>query len=257
VIRGNAADPHSIELTRDVPAGALATGRRLPGGEAYIRVASFAPGTADAIRSSVASLGSAAAAGVIIDLRGTADGSAEDGVAAARLFVKSGTLATRAGRADADRVVTTAGPTDGSLTMPVILLVSNGTAHGAEVFAGAMLDTKRAPLIGEPTAGLAALQHLVQLPDGHGMWLTYARYLQADGTPIHEHGLRPTIPVDIPVVAFDEKAPSTDPVLERGVAELKSNPAAVPQPQRSAAPESSGAGRASDGPAPRPNAPGR
>ena len=93
--------------------------------------------------------------------------------------------------------------------MPVVLLVSTGTANAAEVFAAALGQQPRARLVGEPTAGIAGVQRLVQLPEGHGLWLTYAQYLQADGTPIHQNGLRPDVPVEVPSVGFDETPPAT------------------------------------------------
>jgi carboxyl-terminal processing protease len=158
--------------------------------------------------------------GVVIDLRATADGVPEDGVAAARLFVGSGTLATREARG-ADKVVLSAAAGDGSVTVPVILVVSNGTANAAEVFAAALAGANRARLVGEPTAGIAGAQRLVRLPEGHGLWLTHTQYLQADGSPIHGRGLRPDVPVDIVTVGFDEKPPTTDAALERAIAELK------------------------------------
>jgi carboxyl-terminal processing protease len=219
IIRGNAADPHPIVVTRAVPSTARASVKRAASGTSYIRVESFGPGVADAIRASLTSLGSPAG-GLVIDLRGTADGVAADGIAAARLFVKTGTLATLAGRAPADRTVTTAGPDDGMFTAPLVLLVSNGTANAAEIFAAALAGNKRARLVGEPTAGIAAEQHLVQLSEGHGLWLTDRRYLQTDGTPIHEHGLRPDVPMAIPIVGFEEQPPATDDVLARGIEEL-------------------------------------
>ena len=50
--------------------------------------------------------------------------------------------------------------------MPVVLLVSDGTSNAAEIFAAALSRNKRATLVGEPTAGLAAVQRLVKLPEG-------------------------------------------------------------------------------------------
>jgi len=222
VIRGNAADPHTIDLVREAPKGEAVTSRKLPGGEAFVRVASFGSATANALRTTIGSLGPAANTGVLIDLRGVADGTPEDGIAAARLFVKSGVIATLAGRAESSRTVTSAQAGDGALAMPVTLLVSNGTAHAAEVFASALSANKRAQLVGEPTAGLAAVQRLVRLPDGHALWMTHSRYLQADGTPIHERGLRPDEAVEIPVIGFDEAKPTTDQVLTAAVKALRS-----------------------------------
>jgi carboxyl-terminal processing protease len=220
VFRGDAAEPHRLELVREVGKTDRASSRRLPGGEAYIRVASFGAGAATAVQRSVGALGTAAATGLIIDLRGTADGQAEEGIATARLFVRNGTIATLASR-HAKPAVTSASSGDGALTMPVVLLTSNGTANGAEIFAAALQGSKRARLVGEPTAGIAAVQRLIPLEEGTGLWMTHARYLQHDGTPIHEQGLRPDVPVQIPTIGFDEPAPATDDVLVQAVAELK------------------------------------
>ncbi|MEO8070702.1 MAG: S41 family peptidase [Acidobacteriota bacterium] len=225
VIRGNTADPRPFEIVREISKDDRATGKKLPDGNAYVRVSSFGSGAAEAIRSSITALGAATTSGVIVDLRGIADGTAEDAIAAARLFVKGGgTLAIRAGRGPTDRTVTTATDADGKLSMPIVLIVSDGTANAAEIFASALSRNKRATLVGEPTAGLAALQRLVRLPEG-GLWMTYARYLQADGTPILEKGLRPDVSVDIAVNDFDEPPVTTDAALARAVEALTPKPA--------------------------------
>ena len=245
VFRNSAAEPHSVEVTREVIAGEPVTSRRLPGGETYVRIASFGSTTANTLRAqlptgSADGIGpqlsaSGGASRVILDIRGTADGAPEDGIAAARLFIQNGTIATRSAR-NAPNVVTTANPGDGVLTMPVVLLVSNGTAHAAEVFAAALSGNKRARLVGEPTAGLAGVQRLVRLPEGHGLWLTYAQYLQTDGTPIHQQGLRPHVIVETPTVDFDEAPPANDAVLERGIKELANAASPAPSPSASGAP---------------------
>ena len=57
----------------------------------------------------------------------------------------------------------------------------------------------------------------MRLPQNYGLWLTNERYLTVDGAgPIHERGLRPTVGVAIPTVAFDEVPPTTDEPLEQG-----------------------------------------
>ncbi len=223
VIRMNMAEPHPMTVTREVPATARATARRLPGGEAYLRVASFGPGATDQIKSAISSLGTAANAGLLIDLRDVGDGTPETGVEAARLFVAKGTLTTLAGRNSAP-VKNEAAAGDGALTMPVVLLVSGGTAQAAEVFAAALADNDRASLVGLPTAGLAAVQTLVRLPEGHGLMLTTARHVRGDGTPLHGRGLRPETLVEVPVVAFDETPPTGDLTLDRAIDVLKALP---------------------------------
>ncbi|MEO6223646.1 MAG: S41 family peptidase, partial [Vicinamibacterales bacterium] len=230
VLRGNAAEPHTVTLVREVAAGPAVTTTRLPSGSTLVRVSSFGEGTATALGTAFDGLQKSGVAGVVMDLRGTANGPVEEGIAAARLFVKTGTLALRAER-NQPRLTITAASGDGRITLPVVLLVSNGTAGAAEVFAAALNGNKRADLVGEPTAGLAAAQRLVALPEGRGLWMTYARYLTLDGSPIHEHGLRPTVAVESPNIAFDETPPVTDDMLAKAVERLTAGKTSkVPSP---------------------------
>ncbi len=214
VIRNNAADPHEMTLTREVPAGQLVSGRRLDETTALIRVHRFASGTAEAIKAQLGPLGAGGETTVLLDLRGVAGGSAADAVAAARLFVKYGPLATSAARAGTQETVAPEAG-DGSFTMPLIVLVSNGTAHAAEILAAALQGNDRAKLVGEPTPGLAGEQKLFRLPHGHGLWMTHRQYLTVGGEPIHGRGLEPDVPVGGPIVEFGEPIPDSDPILER------------------------------------------
>jgi carboxyl-terminal processing protease len=222
IIRTNPADPHEFALTREVLDDVSISGRRLPGGEAYIRVSSFGPGTAAALGDEIDALAAAAEHGVVIDLRGTANGSAVEGIAAARHFVSEGTLAVLTER-HGPETVTDAHAGDGAETMPVVLIVSNGTAHAAEIFAAALAGNDRAEIVGAPTAGLASLQRLVRLPDGHGLWMTYARYVTPDRDPIHGRGVVPDVVVLVPIVEFDDDPPATDEPLDKALEWLRTH----------------------------------
>ena len=63
-----------------------------------MRIASFRNGVDADVRRQVAALAKSGATSLIVDVRRTAEGPLENGIAAARLFVKSGTLATKIGR---------------------------------------------------------------------------------------------------------------------------------------------------------------
>jgi carboxyl-terminal processing protease len=221
VFRNNVVDIREFPLERAALTTPLVSSKPIPGGEVDLRIASFAPGAAAALGSAIESATHGGASRLLIDVRGTADGAVDEGIAAARLFVKNGVIAVLAGRDATDQIKTTANPGDGSVTLPVVVLVSNGTAGAAEVFAAALSGHDRAELVGEPTAGLASVEHLVPLPEGAGLWLTYRRYMTIDGQPIHERGLRPTVGVDEPFVGFDDTPSTTDPVFDRGVETLK------------------------------------
>jgi carboxyl-terminal processing protease len=225
VIRGNAAEPHVVELTREVINGPDVSGRMAAPGVGYIRIATFGPRVADRIRTQAAELARAGATRLVIDLRSTASGDLDAGVASARLFVPSGALALVETRG-ADRQTISAAPGDGSLTPPVALLVNPGTAGPAELFAAALSGNKRAELIGEKTLGRAARQKLVKLPDGSALWLSSSRYLTPSGVAIHEKGLAPDVDVEDADVEFGAPPPASDPALEKAIERLTEKKAA-------------------------------
>jgi len=226
IFRGNAADPHDIELTREVlPAGDV-TGRIASAGVGYVRIPSIGPRTVDQVKSQVATLTKEGATKIVIDVRRNTTGTYEQGLALARLFVGKGTLAQKdaKGATVKDQIVANTG--DGSVTAPVVLLVDSGTAGAAELFAAALNGNQRADLVGEHTIGRAGIQKLIKLPDGSALWLTTARYLTPSGAQLHEKGLEPTVTVDLPDVEFGQPVPAGDPALDKALERLTEKKAA-------------------------------
>jgi carboxyl-terminal processing protease len=222
IIRGNAAEPHELTLTREKVDPAPVTSEMLAqDGVGYVRIKTFSAGVADAIRQHTEKLQQQGAKGVMLDIRGVADGTYDDAIKAASVFVASGTIATRAGRDNANKDVITAPAENKALTIPVVVLQSFGTAGPAEVFAAALAGNKRAELIGERTAGLAAEQHLVRLPDNFGLWMTYRRYFTNAGAVLLEKGLASDVVVEEPNVEFGERAPASDEVRTKAIERLK------------------------------------
>jgi carboxyl-terminal processing protease len=215
VIRGNAADPHEVDLTRERGAAPELTSKMADATTGYIHIIEFSKRAPVQVKQAIDALARTGAARYIIDLRGATRGDLDDGLAAARLFVKTGTLAVRESKANKETVSAQTG--DGVITAPVVLLVDQSTARAGEVFAAALDGNKRAEMIGEHTVGSAAKQKLVKLPDGSAMLLSYLRYLAPNGNAIHEKGLQPEVPVDEPDVEFGSAAPTTDPTLQRAL----------------------------------------
>jgi carboxyl-terminal processing protease len=216
VLRGNAADPHDLELTREELPALTVKGRIAAPGTGYLRVAEFGRATTDQIKAEAANLQKSGATRLLVDVRGNAFGEVEHGLAAARLFVSTGTLAYRQDRGKAKEAID-AVKGDGAITLPVLVLTDNGTAGAAELFAGALQGTRRAQIVGERTRGRAAHQKLVKLPDGSGLLLTHLLYLAPGGGAIHEKGLVPDLAVEQPTVEFGQTPPTSDPILEKAI----------------------------------------
>ena len=236
IIRGNAAEPHQVELVREKTPAPVVTSKLLAPDLGYMRIASFGRDTAGTVRSQASDLAKNGAKRLIIDIRRTAEGPFETGIETARVFVKTGTLAQIAGRdpqakatdkapakvpASAIKETITARDGDGAIDLPVTLLVTTGTSGAAELFASALVGNKRAEMIGERTLGRAGIQKLVKLPDGRGLWLTHARYVTPGGDLIQGKGLTPDLGVDEPDVDFGEPKPAKDAILDAAIERTK------------------------------------
>jgi carboxyl-terminal processing protease len=226
IIRGNAADPHVVDLTREPEPPSVVSGRIAAPGVGYVRIAVIGPNTASQVKSQVADLTKNGAAKLIVDVRRVSSGTIEDGLSIARLFVAKGTLAQREMKGGQKETIA-ANAGDGAIALPAAVLIDTGTTSAAEVFAAALAGNQRADLIGEHTIGRAASQKLVRLPDGAGLWLSTTRYLTPSGTPLHEKGLEPTVAVDEPEsTEFGQPPPTTDPILDKAIERLSEKKAA-------------------------------
>ncbi len=226
VIRGNAAEPHDVVLVREKSTAPAVTSRLIGTDVGYLRVSTFRNGVPDEVRKETLDLARSGARSLLIDLRRTAEGSLDNGIATARLFVKSGTLAVKAGRDKADRVHITTNPDESTIDLPVTLLVTTGTTGAAELFIAALDGNQRADIVGERTLGRVGIQKLVQLPENRGLWLTYARYLTPSGEPIHGKGIEPDVRVEEPDVEFGAAAPDTDVMLDAALSHMRTKKAA-------------------------------
>ncbi len=228
IIRGNAAEPVTIEIERREARSANVTTRMAAPSVGYLRIAEFDATTVGAIGAASDTLAGQGAESLVIDLRGTAAGSFETGIAAAELFTDADPLVMR--ESSGERRPVARGPRQPSIAGPLVLLTDFGTAGAAELFAAALADAGRADTVGVRTAGRAAEQTLVRLPDGGGLLLSSARYLTASGEPIHRQGVAAAIPAQSPAAELDPAAPAPsdddpgDPVLDRALEHLSGGP---------------------------------
>ena len=78
-------------------------------------------------------------------------------------------------------------------TAPLVVLVNRGTAGPGELVAAALLDNKRADLVGEKTFGEGAQQKTFELPDGAALILSIAKYESPSGKKLQDDGVTPGV----------------------------------------------------------------
>jgi carboxyl-terminal processing protease len=219
VIRGNAADPHVVELVREQPKPQPVSGRIVNGSVGYIRIPAFANTTTEALRKQIAELSKQGATRLVLDLRQTSEGTLTDGISAAGLFLPQGaTLAMKTTRDVPKTPVKNETPGE-TISLPAVVLTDFGTAGAGELFAAALAGNDRAKTVGEHTVGRAGVQKLVKLPQGYGIWLTYSTFTTPKGEVIHEKGLTPTVAVDTPELEFGRlpDAAAKDLILDKAL----------------------------------------
>jgi carboxyl-terminal processing protease len=143
---------------------------------------------------------------VLLDLRDVAAGDMTEATRLANFFLKGGAIGSLEGQRF-EKVTFTAGPSKAiAPTAPMVVLVNHGTAGPAELVAGALLDDKRAELVGEHTFGEGAQQKTIELPDGAALILSVAKYASPSGKKLQDDGVAPNVEV-ASAVPDEEQAP--------------------------------------------------
>ena len=121
---------------------------------------------------------------LILDLRENPGGILEQAVRIAEKFLPAGnTIVTQRGRFPIDNR-TWKSNNKTAETMPLVVLVNDGSASASEIVAGALQDYDRALIIGENTFGKGLVQSVINLPYGSGLTLTTAKYFTPSGRSI-------------------------------------------------------------------------
>jgi carboxyl-terminal processing protease len=94
---------------------------------------------------------------------------------------------------------------EASKTVPMVILVNQGTASASEIVAGALQDHKRATIMGTQTFGKGSVQSIVPLNNNTAIKLTTARYFTPHGRSIQAKGIVPDIVVEDPSVSSEER----------------------------------------------------
>jgi carboxyl-terminal processing protease len=131
----------------------------------------------------------------------------------ANFFLKDGTIAVLEGQKVEKQTFTAEASKSINTTAPVVVLVNRGTAGPAELVAAALLDNKRADLVGEKTFGEGAQQKTFELPDGAALILSVAKYVSPSGKKLQDDGVTPGVLVASnfdQATAVDEDATPTE-----------------------------------------------
>jgi carboxyl-terminal processing protease len=214
--KGNNA-PFKLSITRAHIITKSVKSKLIEPNYAYIRVTQFQERTGEDLAAALKKLSKENKKpfqGVILDLRNNPGGLLNSAVAVSAAFIPKGELVVYTeGRAKDSKMQLTAVPEnfirDNSQknnyidqlpkemqTVPMVVIVNNGSASASEIVAGALQDHKRALILGTKSFGKGSVQSILPMNNGTAIKLTTARYFTPKGRSIQAKGIEPDILVE-------------------------------------------------------------
>ncbi len=189
----------------------------------YVRITQFNEPTAQELGRALDELQKQGMQALILDLRNNPGGLLNSAVDVCAQFLPPNTVvvSTQGREASQEREYSTSSSGKDRPKFPLVVLVNEGSASGAEIVSGALKDLKRAVLIGETTFGKGSVQNVLQLPDGSALRFTTAKYYTPGKQVINANGVAPNIAV--PMNAEQERALQTSHLTDAKGAEEVTN----------------------------------
>src|SRR5438067_4280148 len=188
----------------------------------YVRLIQFGEQTGSELEDALRKLEAKGMESLILDLRGNPGGLLDQAVKVCEKFLPRGQLVVSTeGRDARQKSEYRATGRDKHPSLPMVVLVNNGSASASEIVAGCLQDTTgsgvcKAIIVGEQTFGKGSVQSILPLQDGSALRLTTAKYYTPSHKVIHEHGITP----DIIVPMSDEE--ERDVMLKRTMGGIES-----------------------------------
>ncbi len=166
---------------------------------AYIKLSYFGENTANELKMISSDVLAIKPKGIILDLRNNSGGYLNTSIDVASILMEKGKtvtyqVSTKEGD-DKKEYKTNGG--DRLSSIPLVILVNNGSASASEILAGALNENKSVPLVGETTYGKGSVQELEYLDDGSSLRITIAKWLTPSGKNINKEGIEPTDKVEL------------------------------------------------------------
>ena len=185
---------------------------------AYIKITRFSENTDREFSADVNSVISQGSRGIILDLRNNPGGLLDESVnVASRMIPKGKVVVTEEDSAGNRESLFTFGG-DRLSSIPMVVLINEGSASASEILAGALRDNQGITIIGKKSFGKGSVQQLVDLPGGSSVKVTVAKWLTPNGDNITEKGINPDIGVDLTLEDFEN---DRDPQLDKAMEEIK------------------------------------
>jgi len=193
ILREGWKETKDFTIVREVIKIKSVKSKLLEDGIGYIKINQFQEQTSDDLSNALEELIQKNINALVFDLRNNPGGLLNSAVDVASQFLPEGKLIVYIKDKKGERQEYQSGKTKSNYTLPMIVLVNQGSASASEIVAGALKDWNRAVIIGTQTFGKGSVQSVVPLSDGSALRLTTARYYTPKGVSIQATGIAPDI----------------------------------------------------------------
>lgn len=152
----------------------------------YIRIKNFGENTYPEMLIALAKLSQQGFTNLCIDLRDNSGGYLTAAVNMANEFLPDKKLIVYTQGRKSPRHNYMSDGKGAYQKIPMVVLINEGSASSAEIFAGAMQDNDRATIIGRRSFGKGLVQQQIEFPDHSLIRLTIARYYTPSGRCIQK-----------------------------------------------------------------------
>jgi len=193
-----------------------ASGEMLDDQIAYIQVTTFGARTTPELLATLTELMKQNPKGIILDLRNNGGGYLQTAVEVASQFVNEGVvLYEQYGNGNRTTYDVMPGGLAADESIPMIVLINEGSASASEIVAGALQDLGRAELVGVTSYGKGSVQNWIPLSGDNGaVRISIAKWLTPNERTIDELGLDPDHAVEM---TEEDYLADRDPQLDKAV----------------------------------------
>ena len=182
-------EPETLYFTiirGDIPVKSVDAAYLIDGKWGFVKVNKFDETTYPELLFALAKLNQQNMQGLIVDLRGNTGGYMAAAIQMVNEFLPANKLIVYTEGRKYPRENYTSNGTGSSQSLPIIVLVDEGSASASEIFAGAIQDNDRGTIIGRRSFGKGLVQQPIEFNDGSAIRLTIARYHTPSGRCIQK-----------------------------------------------------------------------
>lgn len=182
-------EPETLHFTiirGDIPVKSVDAAYMIDGKWGFVKVNKFGETTYPELLFALARLNQENMQGLIVDLRGNTGGYMAAAIQMVNEFLPANKLIVYTEGRKFPRENYTSNGTGSSQSLPIVVLVDEGSASASEIFAGAIQDNDRGTIIGRRSFGKGLVQQPIEFNDGSAIRLTIARYHTPSGRCIQK-----------------------------------------------------------------------